>query len=148
VWAEPSAQKAPKSKTRSSRPKANLSSSPPENKPARQASAPAPNKPSTRLIVRNGYNFEISAEANPIRRTEHVWGEWRLGKVSQRSRRAQAQAGGAERQQSDDGGHFVAVRFNGPHEWFNHFAQDSNFNRGVYRTIEDSWAKDIKAGNR
>jgi hypothetical protein len=30
----------------------------------------------------------------------------------------------------------------------NHFAQNSNFNRGAYRAIEDGWAKDLKAGKR
>jgi hypothetical protein len=39
------------------------------------------------------------------------------------------------------------VRFNGPLGSFNHFAQDSNFNRGAYRSLEDQWAKSMKAGH-
>lgn len=47
---------------------------------------------------------------------------------------------------SDDGGHYIAARFNGPTEAFNHFAQDANFNRGGYRLLEDEWARDKRAG--
>jgi hypothetical protein len=49
---------------------------------------------------------------------------------------------------TDDGGHYIAVRFNGPTDTFNHFAQDANFNRGGYRILEDRWAQDIKAGKQ
>jgi hypothetical protein len=31
---------------------------------------------------------------------------------------------------------------------FNNFAQDANFNRGAYRSIEDTWAKAVRSGNR
>jgi hypothetical protein len=65
-----------------------------------------------------------------------------------RSRRAQAQAGGADRRSSDDGGHYIAARFNGPTEAFNHFAQDANFNRGRYRALEDQWARAKKDGKQ
>ena len=65
-----------------------------------------------------------------------------------RSRSAQANAGKPDRRASDDGGHYIAGRFNGPREWFNHFAQDANFNRGSYRALEDRWAKAIRQGKR
>lgn len=97
-----------------------------------------------RLTVRkSGYEFSIDAHA----RTRLVSGEIRLQPES-RSRRSQANAGIPDRRDSDDGGHFIAARFNGPREWFNHFAQDANFNRGVYRSIEDEWAKAVRAGRR
>jgi hypothetical protein len=51
-----------------------------------------------------------------------------------------------ERRVSDDGGHYIAARFNGPTEAFNHFAQDASFNRGRYRPLEDEWARDKRAG--
>ncbi|MDB5702880.1 MAG: hypothetical protein JWL66_3079 [Sphingomonadales bacterium] len=38
------------------------------------------------------------------------------------------------------------MRFNGPKEAFNHFAQDANFNRGEYRLLEGQWAKAKRAG--
>ena len=40
----------------------------------------------------------------------------------------------------------VAARFNGPTDAFNHFAQDSNFNRGKYRLMEDQWARAKRSG--
>ncbi|MHA6723215.1 hypothetical protein [Sphingomonas sp. RS2018] len=33
-----------------------------------------------------------------------------------------------------------------PTEAFNHFAQDATFNRGRYRSLEDEWARDKRAG--
>lgn len=105
-------------------------------------SAPVRSEP--RLTVRkNGYEFSIDAHARPRR----VSGQLRLQPQS-RSRRAQANAGKPDRRGTDDGGHFIAARFNGPREWFNHFAQDANFNRGVYRVLEDRWAKAVRAGKR
>ncbi|UVO51058.1 DNA/RNA non-specific endonuclease [Sphingomonas sp. SUN019] len=65
-----------------------------------------------------------------------------------RSRTSQAKAGGAERRASDDGGHYIAARFNGPTEAFNHFAQDANFNRGRYRLLENQWGRAKLAGQR
>jgi hypothetical protein len=61
---------------------------------------------------------------------------------------AQANAGKPDRRSTDDGGHYIAARFKGPREWFNHFAQDANFNRGAYRAVEDKWAKAIRSGER
>src|SRR3546814_19055716 len=64
------------------------------------------------------------------------------------SRRNQRSAGGADRRATDDGGHYIAARFNGPSDAFNHFAQDANFNRGTYRAMEDAWAASVRAGHR
>uniref|UniRef100_UPI000A80682A DNA/RNA non-specific endonuclease n=1 Tax=Sphingomonas sp. CCH5-D11 TaxID=1768786 RepID=UPI000A80682A len=63
-----------------------------------------------------------------------------------RSRASQAQAGGAERRATDDGGHYIASCFNGPTEAFNHFAQNANFNRGGYRVLEDERARKKRGG--
>ena len=90
-----------------------------------------------------GYSYEVDV----LFRSRHVSGEIRL-KTESRSRRAQADAGKPDRRGTDDGGHFIAARFNGPREWFNHFAQDANFNRGAYRTLEDQWAAAVKSGKR
>ena len=49
---------------------------------------------------------------------------------------------------TDDGGHYIARRFNGPTDAFNHFAQNANFNRGGYRALEDRWAKAIRDGKK
>lgn len=94
-------------------------------------------------IRKNGYEFSIDAHARP----RQISGELKLQPQS-RSRRAQADAGKPDRRITDDGGHYNAARFSGPREWFNHFAQDANFNRGAYREIEDKWAKAIGSGKR
>jgi hypothetical protein len=38
-------------------------------------------------------------------------------------------------------GHIVGNRFNPPTEEFNLFAQDANFNRRSYRTLENVWGQ-------
>ena len=57
-----------------------------------------------------------------------------------RSRAAQRNAGKPDRLPTDDGGHFIAHRFNGPRDAFNPFAQDASANRGAYRVLEQKWA--------
>jgi hypothetical protein len=107
--------------------------------PPQQRSAHEP-----RLTVpRNGYDFSIDAHA----RTRRISGELRL-QPQPRSRSAQRDASKPDRRITDDGGHFIAARFNGPGEWFNHFAQDANFNRGAYRALEDKWAGAVRSGKR
>lgn len=81
-------------------------------------------------------------------RTHQVTGTLTLGPHASRSRSMQSGAGRPDRRQSDDGGHYIAARFNGPREKFNHFAQDANFNRGKYRALEDEWAKTIARGEK
>jgi len=75
-----------------------------------------------------------------------VLGTLELAYTQVRSKTAQAQAGGADRRATDDGGHYIAARFNGPTDAFNHFAQDANFNRGEYRFLEDQWARAKRPG--
>jgi LysM repeat protein len=94
---------------------------------------------------KNGYDFHI----DPVARTEKVHGELSDGPIAPRSRNNQAQAGKPDRREGkDDGGHFIAARFNGPSDSFNHFAQDRNFNRGAYRKLEDDWTTALRAGRK
>jgi hypothetical protein len=95
-----------------------------------------------RTEVRGSYTYQIDA----LDRMRMVSGSLTLNDAPVRSRTAQRQAGGADRRTSDDGGHYIAARFNGPTEAFNHFAQDANFNRGGYRLLEEEWAKARRAG--
>lgn len=97
-----------------------------------------------RRVMRNGYEFQIDER----QRTRRVSGTLTLGVAEGRSRRAQARVGGPDRRPSDDGGHYIAHRFNGPSEAFNHFAQDANFNRGGYRLLEDQWARARRNGQQ
>jgi DNA/RNA non-specific endonuclease len=94
-------------------------------------------------IQKNGYRYEIDAHA----RTRRVAGEIHF-QAQPRSRTLQAIAGKPDRRPTDDGGHYIAARFNGPRERFNHFAQDANFNRGAYRSLEDEWARIVRSGER
>ena len=88
----------------------------------------------------NGYDFQI----DPIGRLRKIYGLLSFALSPVRSRRSQAAAVGA----SDDGGLYIAARFNGPRDGFNHFAQDANFNRGSYRALEDRWARELRAGHK
>jgi hypothetical protein len=96
-----------------------------------------------RTITKNDYDFDVDV----LERTRRIRGQLRL-KLERRSRREQRHAGKPDCLPNDDGGHYIAARFNGPRERFNHFAQDRNFNRGAYRTVEDQWAKALGAGKR
>lgn len=94
--------------------------------------------------TKNGYNFYVDLIARPRK----VIAQLTDGPIARRSQRAQAVAGQPDRRPSDDGGHFIAARFNGPGDSFNHFAQDRNFNRGAYRAMEDGWAKALREGRK
>ncbi|MEH3106493.1 MAG: DNA/RNA non-specific endonuclease [Sphingomonas fennica] len=110
--------------------------------PARPARTPAPTDTEYQTVERNGYRYEIDDRD----RTRRVTGALTVARAPVRSRTAQARAGGAERRATDDGGHYIAARFNGPTEAFNHYAQDATVNRGRYRALEDQWARDKRAG--
>jgi hypothetical protein len=95
-------------------------------------------------VRKNGYTFQIDT----LRRPRDIGGDLQNGPAETRSRRAQLQAGGADRRPTDDGGHYIARRFNGPRDAFNHFAQDRNFNRGAYREMEREWGRELAAGHK
>lgn len=90
-----------------------------------------------RTVERNGYSYEIDDQ----NRTRRISGEITLNSDQGRSRTAQLAAGGSDRRKSDHGGHYIARRFNGPKEAFNHFAQDSSFNRTDYAKLENEWER-------
>ena len=97
-----------------------------------------------REIKANGYTFAVDKGE----RTRYVDGDLPLDSTEKRSRTEQARAGGSDRRATDDGGHYIAVRFNGPSASFNHFAQDTNFNRSAYLALENKWAKALRGGHR
>ena len=94
-----------------------------------------------RSVVANGYTFMIDDRHGMVT----AKGDLSQTNTPVRSRKAQAAAGGTDRRPIDDGGHYIAARFNGPSDAFNHFAQDANFNRGTYRRLEDQWAIALRA---
>jgi LysM repeat protein len=95
-------------------------------------------------VEKNGYRYELDLGE----RTREIKGEVSIDATAKRSRRNQREAGGQDRRATDDGGHYIAARFNGPSDAFNHFAQDANFNRGAYRVMENSWAATVRTGHR
>ncbi|WP_294330411.1 DNA/RNA non-specific endonuclease [uncultured Sphingomonas sp.] len=96
-----------------------------------------------RHVSRNGYDYQIDERD----RTRRVSGVLVLAPSQPRSRSLQRGAGGADRLPTDDGGHYIASRFNGPTEAFNYFAQDASVNRGKYRALEDQWARAKRVGS-
>ncbi|MDG2534699.1 DNA/RNA non-specific endonuclease [Sphingomonas sp. HITSZ_GF] len=85
--------------------------------------------------IANGYNFYTDV----TERIQRVRADLYLGDGG-RSRYTQINAGKPDRLSSDQGGHIIAVRFNGPRFFFNHFAQDASFNRSAYASLEAGWA--------
>lgn len=96
-----------------------------------------------RRETRGSYDYWIDI----IGRPRKVFGELSWG-MGTRSRINQARAGQPDRRPTDDGGHYIGIRFKAPRDAFNHFAQDANFNRGAYRVMEDGWAKELLAGRK
>ncbi len=96
----------------------------------------------TRLKSRNGYTYAI----DKLGRTTNARGSLTRNSAQTRNARAQLHAGGSDRLQTDEGGHFVGRRFNGPLDAFNHFAQDMNLNRGTYKALENTWQRALDRG--
>jgi hypothetical protein len=96
-----------------------------------------------KTVVKNGYTYTLDAEG----RTTRIEGDLVSNPAQARSRAAQLAAGGPDRLATDEGGHFVARRFDGPLEDFNHFAQNGNFNRGAYKALENEWQRALDRGS-
>jgi DNA/RNA non-specific endonuclease len=96
-----------------------------------------------KTVVKNGYTYTLDAEG----RTTRIEGDLVSNPAQGRSRAAQLAAGGPDRLATDEGGHFVARRFDGPLEDFNHFAQNGNFNRGAYKALENEWQRALDRGS-
>ena len=94
--------------------------------------------------IRNGYTYTLDES----RRVTKVEGELVSNAGQGRNSAAQLKAGGKDRLPTDQGGHFVGRRFDGPLDDFNHFAQDSNFNQGPYKKLENLWQKALDKGSK
>ena len=95
-----------------------------------------------KVEVRNGYSYTLD-EAG---RTTRVEGQLVSNPAQVRNARAQLDAGGEFRLPTDEGGHFVGRRFDGPLDDFNHFSQNMNLNRGAYKALENSWQRALDKG--
>lgn len=96
-----------------------------------------------RRISANGYLYELDL----VDRFKRVTGTLSRNRAQGRSRAEQGKAGKPDRLPRDHGGHIVARRFNGPKDWFNHFAQDGSFNQTEYAAVERYWDKAMDAGH-
>lgn len=94
-----------------------------------------------RDIEENGHTWTVDETGT----ARVIIGTIELGATPPRSRTLQRRAGGGDRRASDDGGHYVAPRFNAPTRSFNLLPQDMNLNRGRWRALEDEWARDRRA---
>ena len=86
--------------------------------------------------------------------SREVSGHLAIASDPQRDPSAQLAAGGDSRRGMgdewghDDGGHLIAARFGGASTEENLIAQDSNFNRGSYKRMENDWANHINNGDK
>lgn len=95
-------------------------------------------------IDAKGYAFDLDA----LSRTRKVTGTLASNPNQGRSRSSQRTAGGRDRLPGDEGGHYIARRFDGPTQAFNHFAQNGNFNKSAYLGLENRWAAAQKLGKK
>jgi hypothetical protein len=135
---------APGHKNPKTKPKLRKPITPAVVSPDSSAHRPRPPSPVVQTIHANGYAFAMDAQ----HRTRQITGSLTDGPRSTRSRSMQSNAGKPDRLPTDDGGHYIATRFNGPREKFNHFAQDANVNRGRYRALEAEWARQLAQGKK
>jgi hypothetical protein len=96
------------------------------------------------VVSRNGYRYTLDRNGRPTR----IEGWLVVNPKQGRDNAAQLRAGGKDRLPTDVGGHYVARRFNGPHDDFNHFAQDGDFNNGSYKALENKWQKAVDSGKQ
>jgi hypothetical protein len=95
-----------------------------------------------RVTIGSGYIYHLDESG----RVSRVEGQLVSNPSQGRNRKAQLGAGGDDRLGTDEGGHFVGRRFDGPTDDFNHFAQNQNFNRGEYKKLENKWQAALEDG--
>jgi hypothetical protein len=92
--------------------------------------------------VRSGYSYTLDEAGRAMR----IEGQLASNSAQVHNTTAQREAGGTFRLSTDEGGHFVGRRFNGPIDDFNHLAQDLNVNRSAYKILENSWQRALDKG--
>jgi hypothetical protein len=63
-----------------------------------------------------------------------------------RNEYAQRSVGGTDRLSTDQGGHLIGARFNGPGDYVNLVPQNANLNMGAWKAMENSWAAALTNG--
>lgn len=93
----------------------------------------------------NKATWKIDSKGRPIS-VEATLKSTYHGKRSSKEKKAQSEAGGEDRLADDDGGNLVGHRFMSDQGEKNLFPQNSNFNRGSYKSMENEWADWTEAG--
>lgn len=98
------------------------------------------NNNQTTTVEANGYTFTTDQNG-----TVTAKGDLQ-SQTAARNSSAQVKAGGSARLADDDGGHLVAARFNGPAIDSNLSAQNSNLNRGSFKSVENAENRALQSG--
>lgn len=104
---------------------------------------PEPAAPNTRYELPNGDSVTTDSQGRVVEKvfTPELTDEKRTSEDN-----AKTQAVGKEGREDDDGGHIQAHRLGGSSERTNLFPQNSNFNRGAYKVMENQIAKALEDG--
>lgn len=86
---------------------------------------------------KNGYTFETDELGRPTAVGGHL--KLETGPRSQQQREV-----GHQGKETDEGGHLIATRFDGPPDGFNLVPQDVNLNRGAWKAMENDWAEALE----
>ncbi len=89
----------------------------------------------------NGYIFTTNNESQVSR----IQGRLQLQTAS-RNKPLQKKVGESSGVENDEGGHYIATRFNGPTELYNLFPQNMNLNRGQWKAMENKWRNLLEEG--
>jgi hypothetical protein len=119
-------------------------------KTAQQAKpAKAARKPQKRIRLEpnttyeeGGYRFQTDA----MGRIKAASGQLKPDPAKARNPYAQRVVGGADRLDTDVGGHLIANRFGGPGDYKNLVPLDANLNNGAWKQMENGWAKARQQG--
>lgn len=101
-------------------------------------------KPDVEYTTKEGYKYTTDSQGN----LSEVEGTLKLGD-GKRNNYAQSHVGkGNGRLDTDDGGHLIATIFKGSGNIDNLVPMDSTLNRGAWKTMENTWARALKAGEQ
>jgi len=93
------------------------------------------------IYEKNGYEYRTNQEG----RVNFVYGELDFKEGGRTHHQTEVGKLGLE---TDEGGHLIGQRFNGPTDGFNMVPQDANLNKGAWKSMEDEWASSLKEGHK
>ena len=93
----------------------------------------------------NGYKYET----DELGRTKSVEGKLQRKDhtVRNKIKPSMSEIGKGYEKTTDEKGHLIADRFNGPGNLENIVPQDANLNRGEYKKLENQWAERVNVGD-